>query len=104
MISKKMLDTISQISQNIDNFYKDLNISHRESILARLAKLNEETWELNSDILDYFFKKDKFNEDNLKWEFADVIICALILADKMKMDINKAIEYKLKIIEWRWIR
>jgi hypothetical protein len=42
MISQKLLNRVSQISKNISNYLKDLNLSYREEILANLSKINEE--------------------------------------------------------------
>ncbi len=102
MITKKLLDKIDVIFKNLDSKFKHLDLSKKEKILSKTAKLNEEVWELNSDILNNFYKKDKFSRQNLKWEFADVVICTLLLAKSMKIDINKALDYKLQLIKKRW--
>ena len=103
MIKKELLEIINKIDINLQNYFADLEQTEKEIVLSRNLKLIEEVWELSSDILEKFYKRRNttFDENNLKWEFADVIITTLLLAKTMNIDINDAIEMKLKKIEDR---
>ncbi|MBW2990951.1 hypothetical protein KY348_04560 [Candidatus Woesearchaeota archaeon] len=82
------------------NSEEDLNKKYR-----MFAKLIEETGELSEAILasDAFQRKEKlesFNE-KLEHEFADVVICALILSKEMNVDMKKALKEKIEKIKKR---
>lgn len=104
MISKKFLEIINKIDNNLIIRFKDINKNDKENILSRALKLWEEVWELNTEILSKYYKKrDKdFDIAELEHEFADVIITTLLLAKSLDIDINKALESKLSKIENRW--
>jgi NTP pyrophosphatase (non-canonical NTP hydrolase) len=68
--------------------------------------MSEEIGELSGEVLKSFWRSRKeklenFSKDNLKWEFADSILTVLLLAEQMWVDINEALEMKLKKIENR---
>jgi len=76
-------------------------------ILARTVKLTEELGELCDEVLKSNSmqrkdKLDKYNENDLIDEFADVIITTLLLAEVMKVDIEKALKQKIKKINKRY--
>ncbi len=76
-------------------------------ILARTVKLVEEVGELCEEVLAHgaLQRKDKLekhDKDNLLGEFADVLITTLLLAKIMKVDIDKALEQKIKKINKRY--
>lgn len=104
MVTKKIFDTIEEIDKNLKDYFSSMNQTELEVILSRLAKLTEEVWELNSDVLKKYYKRkiDKFSEENLELEFADVFITLSLLAKSLDIDLNQAIEKKLKIINERW--
>lgn len=104
MISKELLKEIKIISENLKKRDRKLklDLSENESIFIALTKITEEVWELNSEVFNKYFKKDKFSKENLKGEFADVIITTLLLAKSLNLDINEALNYKLNIIKQRW--
>ncbi len=104
MISKKFLEIINKIDNNLIIRFKDINKNDKENILSRALKLWEEVWELNTEVLSKYYKKrDKdFDITELEHEFADVIITTLLLAKSLDIDINKALKSKLSKIEKRW--
>lgn len=78
-------------------------------ILAKTVKLNEEVGELCNDILAILkmqrkSKLERFDKRNMYEEFADVIITALSLATTAGVDVERAVEDKLKKIEQRYIK
>lgn len=76
--------------------------SKDKRILARMIKITEEVGELADEILsfDQIKKKDKSDKKNKKQEiseeFADVVITTFLLAETMKIDIEKALKEKIK--------
>ncbi len=86
---------------------ESLNQSEIEGIYARSLKVSEELWELNAEILCYFWdqRKDKvesFSKEKLEWEFADVIITTLLLAKSFDVDVKVSLAKKIQKIKWRW--
>ena len=76
-------------------------------ILLRTVKLTEELGELCDEVLSHssFQRKDKLdnhNKDNLPEEFADVLITTFLLAKSMNVDIEKALEKKIKKVNDRY--
>lgn len=107
MISQDFLNYVENAIENLENYYEDLDQTKTEKILSYNAKLNEEVWELNSEVLAFLWRQRKeklknYNTDNLKWEFCDVLLTALILAKSMNIDINEAIQFKMDKINKRW--
>ncbi|MEX2007166.1 MAG: MazG nucleotide pyrophosphohydrolase domain-containing protein [Candidatus Levyibacteriota bacterium] len=77
-----------------------------KEILTMTVKLNEEVGELCNDILSILrvqrkAKLEKFDRRNVYEEFADVILTTLQLASAAKVDIERAVEDKIKKIEKR---
>ncbi|RJQ24945.1 hypothetical protein C4565_09115 [Candidatus Parcubacteria bacterium] len=75
-------------------------------LLARTVKLSEEVGELSEMILSHcsFQRKEKLevlSKEKISGEFADVIIVCALLAHAMGVDLEDAIEKKIKIIEER---
>jgi NTP pyrophosphatase (non-canonical NTP hydrolase) len=75
-------------------------------ILARTVKLGEEFGELCEEVLAYNSlqrkqKLDNHDRENLREEFADVIITALLLAKSMNVNIEKALEMKMQRLDQR---
>ncbi len=78
-----------------------------ERILARTVKLTEELGELCDEVLAYNDdqrkeKLDGHDKNNLPNEFADVIITTLLLAKTMNVNIEEALEKKIKKINERY--
>ena len=83
------------------------SLSNKEDvILARTVKLGEEFGELCEEVLAYNSlqrrqKLGNYNEENLREEFADVIITALLLARSMNVNIETALETKMQKLNQR---
>lgn len=78
-----------------------------QEILAQTVKLNEEVGELCNDTLSVLkmqrkSKLEKFDKRNFYEEFADVIITTMQLAVAAGVDIDRAVNDKLKKIEERY--
>ena len=76
-------------------------------ILARTVKMAEEFGELCDEVLIFNSmqrkeKLDNHDENNLAEEFSDVMITTLLLAEVMKIDIEKALEQKINKINMRY--
>jgi len=108
MITKELLDFIKDVDKKLREKYKWNDLDKKWNILSSAVKLSEEVWELSSEVLISLgrarqHKLDNAWEENLEGEFADVIFTTLLLANKMWVDINKAIKNKLEKIEKRGI-
>ena len=84
-----------------------LTTPREKEILAKTVKLNEEVGELCNDILSILrlqrkAKLDKFDKRNIYQEFADVFITLMQLAITANVDLERAINDKLKTIEKRF--
>jgi len=102
---KDLLKFIEIENKRLRTYYP--NIDEDKIILARTVKLTEELGELCSEILAHESlqrkqKLDNHNKENISEEFADVIITALLLAKAMNVDIEKALENKVKKINKRY--
>ncbi|MBU2632602.1 hypothetical protein KKG52_02690 [Patescibacteria group bacterium] len=98
---KNLQKKIGSLTTKID--YK-LNSPREKEILAKTVKLNEEVGELCNDILGILklqraSKLNKFDKRNMYQEFADVIISTFQLADAAGVDMQRAINDKVKSIE-----
>ncbi|MBP9719032.1 MAG: hypothetical protein KBD46_01050 [Candidatus Levybacteria bacterium] len=105
---KNLQDKIKELNQKTPARYK-LSTPIEREILAKTVKLNEEVGELCNDILSILkmqrkSKLDKFDKRNMYEEFADVIITAMSLATTAGVDVERAINDKLKKIEERYIK
>lgn len=104
MIDKNLLEMIDIVTRKIKESY---NLTEKEHILASALKVAEEAWELSSEVLVKIWrarqkKIDDFDQDNMEWEFADVILSTLVLANMMDIDINSALKNKIEKIKQRW--
>lgn len=84
-----------------------LHQSEMEGIYARSLKVSEEIWELNAEILCYFWdqraeKVNSFSKEKLEAEFADVIITTFLLAKSFDVDMKGSLEKKIEKIKTRW--
>lgn len=107
-ISKELLQDIEEIDNWLQKYFSDLKQSKKERIYARSVKLNEEVWELMSEVLSFFNDQRKVklskasNRDDLKKEFWDVLLTTLLLAKSMKIDINEALNITIKKVKKRF--
>lgn len=81
-----------------------LSTLEEQEILTRTVKLNEEVGELCNDILSVLkmqrkSKLEKFDKRNFYEEFADVLLSTIQLANAAHVDIQRAINDKMKKIE-----
>lgn len=102
---KDLLKFIEIENKRLRTYYP--NIDEDKIILARTVKLTEELGELCSEVLAHKSlqrkqKLENHDKENLQEEFADVIITALVLAKAMNVDIEKALENKIKKINKRY--
>lgn len=102
---KNLQEKISILNEKTRPHYK-LYSQEEKEILTKTVKLNEEVGELCNDILGILklqrkAKMKNFDKRNIYQEFADVIITTIQLAQVAGVDIERAIEDKLKKIEER---
>lgn len=79
--------------------------SEKEAILTNTIKLSEELGEVSEEVLKYFSyqRKDKMEKKNeLSHEIADVIIVSSVLAASLNIDLEKALEEKMKKVDERY--
>jgi NTP pyrophosphatase (non-canonical NTP hydrolase) len=74
-----------------------------KDILTKTVKLTEEVGELSNDILAVLSlqRKEKlkeFEKKNMYEEFADVILSAILLANSVGVDVERAVKEKYKKI------
>ncbi len=103
-LQKRLDTTLSQIKPK----YK-LYTPMEKELLTQTVKLNEEVGELCNDILSVLklqrkSKLEKFEKKNFYEEFADVIISTIQLANTAHVDIQRAVNDKVKKIEKRYIK
>lgn len=103
---KKLLQFIEAQDKRLIKYFGS-SADQEKRILARTVKLTEELGELCNEVLAYNGdqRKEKLidhDKDNLPGEFADVIITTLLLAKSMDIDIERALENKVKIVEKRF--
>jgi NTP pyrophosphatase (non-canonical NTP hydrolase) len=105
---KSLQEKIRLLNDRIKPQYKLYTPAEKE-ILTRTVKLNEEVGELCNDILSILklqrrSKLLKFDKRNMYEEFADVVITAIQLATAAGVDVERAIDDKLKKIEERYLK
>ncbi len=84
-----------------------LYTQQEKEILTKTVKLNEEVGELCNDVLSVLKLQRKaklahFDKRNIYQEFADVIITTIQLASVAGVDIERAVNDKIKVIEQRY--
>ncbi|MDZ4227724.1 MAG: MazG-like family protein [Candidatus Levybacteria bacterium] len=103
---KSLQEKIKLLNEATKPQYRLYTPAEKE-ILTKTVKLNEEVGELCNDILSILklqrrSKLLKFDKRNMYEEFADVIITAMQLAIAAGVDVERAVEDKLKKIEERY--
>lgn len=106
MIENELLELIKSIWERHKNNLSN-RLTRKELIFSAVIKIQEELWELSSEILidskiARSWKIDNFKKENLELEFADVIMSTLMLANFMDIDINKSLKDKITKINNRW--
>ncbi len=102
---KNLAEKVSVLNAKSRPHYKLYSQKEKE-ILTKTVKLNEEVGELCNDILGILklqrrAKLEKFDKRNIYQEFADVILTTMMLAEAAGVDIERAINDKLKTLEKR---
>ncbi len=105
LLSQKLKDWVVERENKIWQTQKEAR-GEATHLLAYTAKLGEETGELAEQVLARlgYQRKSKVltqGDDELADECADVIIVALFLAQAANLDIEKALERKMKKQEER---
>lgn len=105
---KSLQAKVKVLNDKTKPHYKLYSQAEKE-ILTKTVKLNEEVGELCNDILSVLklqrkAKLDKFNKANIYQEFADVIITTIQLAEAAGVDVERAVEDKLKKIEEKYMK
>ena len=103
---KKLLEWVKKESGRLEKDHGKYSNQDKQ-IFACAIKLGEEFGELCQEVLFHSSlqrksKMDKFKKENLSEEFADVLISTLLLAQEMNVDIEKALENKIKKIDKRY--
>ena len=103
---KNLQERLKQLAAHSQISYK-LRTPQEQEILSRTVKLNEEVGELCNDILSILklqrkAKLENFDKRNVYQEFADVIMTTIQLANAANVDIERAIEDKLKKVEQKY--
>ena len=103
---------IKELTQFIEGYNKRLKEKfggeddQEKIILKSTVKLTEELGELCDEVLavSSIQREEKMknrDEKNLSGEFADVLIAVCMLAEDMGIDLEKAVQNKIKIIKER---
>jgi len=105
---QSLQEKINILNQKARPHYKLYSQAEKE-ILTKTVKLNEEVGELCNDILSILrlqrrSKLEKFDKRNVYHEFADVIITTIQLASIAGVNIERAVNDKLRKIEKRYIK
>lgn len=76
--------------------------SKESDILANMVKITEEVWELAEQVMIRQWRQDdrkgEFDKTELEYEIADVILSTTMLANAMNIDLEQALEKKMKKI------
>ncbi len=81
--------------------------SIRERVFVHIAKISEEVGELSEQVLWKFWwqrldKIDKFSDERLGDELADVIFSTIRLARLLDLDVDEILSKKMKILRERF--
>ena len=104
---KNLLKWVKKENKRLEKDHGRYQLDQDKQIFACAIKLGEEFGELCQEVLFHSSlqrksKMDKFKKENLSEEFADVLISTLLLAQEMNVDIEKALENKIKKIDKRY--
>ncbi len=87
-------------------YYDVADITTREQVCLQMVKVNEELGEFADALLSHYKgqraeKLSDHDPENVAEEFADVIITLFVLADRMNIDAQTALEKTIKKLEER---
>jgi NTP pyrophosphatase (non-canonical NTP hydrolase) len=102
---KELLKFIESENERIRKRYPHLD--KEKLILAQAVKINEELGELYNEVLNHCSlqrkeKLDNMDKRGIEEEVSDVLITTLLLAKRMDVDIEKALEEKISKINKRY--
>lgn len=105
LLSKKLTSWIHTDSR-MPVSYDPKSHTKKEWVFAHAVKLSEEVGELAEQLLGAFGyqrseKQRRFTKEALGSECADVIITTLLLAKTMNIDVEQALQKKIKKIDER---
>ncbi len=105
---RNLQERVKKHTENVKIDYQ-LATPREQEVLAKTVKLNEEVGELCNDILAVLklqrkSKLEKFDKRNFYEEFGDVILSTIQLATAAGVDIDRAVNDKLKKIEERYAK
>lgn len=105
---KNLQEKIKVLNEKTRPHYRLYSQTEKE-ILTKTVKLNEEVGELCNDILSVLklqrrAKLEKFDKRNIYEEFGDVVITTIQLAVAAGVNIDRAVNDKLKKIEGKYIK
>ena len=102
----KLLEERVRTINKGNKFDYTLNTPKEKEILAKTVKLNEEVGELCNDILSILrlqrkSKLERFDKRNIYQEFADVLITLMQLAIAANVNLDRAVNDKIRTITER---
>jgi NTP pyrophosphatase (non-canonical NTP hydrolase) len=88
------------------NFGLDMTVDREMFALAQTAKLGEEVGELQAEVLGAikYCRADKiaqFTDESLAGELADVMVCTMLLAEILDVDLAHAVATKIGFLRER---
>lgn len=103
---KNLQERLKELAKHSQINYQ-LRTAQEQEVLSRTVKLNEEVGELCNDILSILklqrkAKLESFDKKNIYQEFADVILTTIQLANAAGVDVERAIDDKLKKVEQKY--
>lgn len=101
----ELLEFIASENRRLHEYHSEL--TDETAVLSQTVKLNEEIGELCDSVLAFHSlqrdeKLETFEEEDIGDEVADVLITALLLADTMEIDVENALENKVRAVENRY--
>lgn len=102
---QEIIDFIQKVDDHFYQVHPDM--STEQQTLLRSMKLTEEVGELNEQILGHYGyarkeKQERYSQENLEHEIADVVFSALMIAMTLNIDVPKALANKMQKINKRF--
>lgn len=102
---EELLDFINKVDEHL--VQQDTNHDPKIHSLIASIKLSEEVGEFNEQLLWYRWygrkeKIEKYSQEDMEHEMADIIFSALMLAKSLNIDVNKSLSNKMKKIKERF--
>lgn len=94
-------DFLQQLQTTLDEKFWQ-NESKVVSVLSWMTKLSEEVWELTEQVLKRKWRQDDrkgdFDLQDMELEIADIILAVWMIAQAIDIDLETALEKKMKKI------